>query len=389
MSDDYNAIAMPVGRLGIIGMAGTEEITAKVDSYLVKRRAQREEETSEHPHFAGYCRDTYKIRAACPRFATGEAKGELKESARGLDLYILVDVFNYSVTYQMYGRQMPMSPDDHFQDLKRVIAAAGEKTKRISVIMPLLYEGRQHKRSTRESLDCALCLQELANMGVQNIITFDAHDPRVQNAIPLKSFESIQPTYQFIKALVNEMPDICLDSDHLMVISPDEGGIGRSMYSSSVLGVQLGMFYKRRDYAVIINGRNPIIAHEFLGNSVEGKDLMIIDDMISTGDSMLDVARQLKDRGAKRIFVCASFGLFTDGLEKFDQAYEEGVFTKVFTTNLTYRSPELKAREWYSSVDMSKFIAYIIDNLNHDYSISAILNPVSRIKKLLNGLDNR
>lgn len=389
MSDDCNAIAMPVGRLGIIGMAGTEEITAKVDDYLVKRRAQREEETSDRPHFAGYCRDTYKIRAACPRFATGEAKGELKESARGLDLYILVDVFNYSVTYQMYGRSMPMSPDDHFQDLKRVIAAAGEKTKRISVIMPMLYEGRQHKRSTRESLDCALCLQELANMGVQNIITFDAHDPRVQNAIPLKSFESIQPTYQFIKALVNEMPDVRLDSDHLMVISPDEGAIGRSMYYSSVLGVQLGMFYKRRDYAVIINGRNPIIAHEFLGNSVEGKDLMIIDDMISTGDSMLEVARQLKSRGASRIFVCASFGLFTDGLEKFDQAYEDGVITKVFTTNLIYCPPELKAREWYRSVDMSKFIAYIIDNLNHDYSISAILNPVSRIKKLLNQLDNR
>ena len=383
MGDDSNTISMPVGRLGIIGMRGTEEITDKVDRYISQWREEREEETSDQPHFTGYCRESYKLRAGCPRFSTGEAKGELKESVRGLDLYVIVDVFNYGVTYKMYGMDVPMSPDDHFQDLKRIIAAAGEKTKRISVIMPMLYEGRQHKRSSRESLDCALCLQELAHMGVQNIITFDAHDPRVQNAIPLKSFESIQPTYQFIKALVKNVPDIKFDSDNMMVVSPDEGGINRSMGFSSVLGVPLGMFYKRRDYSVIINGRNPIIAHEFLGNSVQNKDVMIVDDMISTGDSILEVAKQLKDRGARRVFVCASFGLFTEGLSKLDAAYEERVFDRIFTTNLVYRRPELKSREWYTEVDMSKFIAYIIDNLNHDYSISSILNPVSRINKLL------
>lgn len=384
-SDENNGlISIPNGTLGVIGMSGCEEITQKIDEYLVNWRKERHSTLLDSSDFVGYSRDTFQIKAYCPRFGTGEAKGLLKESVRGDDLYIISDVFNYGVKYKMFGQEVPMSPDDHFQDLKRVIAAAGGKARRISVIMPMLYEGRQHRRSSRESLDCALALQELCDMGVENLITFDAHDARVQNAIPLKGFESVQPTYQFLKAIVNHIPDIQFDRDHLMIISPDEGGMSRCMYYSSVLGVDLGMFYKRRDYSVIVNGRNPIIAHEFLGSSIEGKDVMIVDDMISSGDSVLDIAADLKKRGAKRIFVCVSFGLFCEGLSKFDEAYEKGMIYKVLSTNGIYRSPELKQREWYLEVDLSKYIAYIIDNLNHDRSISGLLDPVHRIKNLLN-----
>ena len=338
--------------------------------------------------FIGYCRDTYLLKASCPRFGDGEAKGTLKETVRGHDVFILVDCFNYGVTYKMYGMTVPMSPDDHFADLKRMIAAANGKARRINVIMPMLYEGRQHRRSSRESLDCALMLKELVAMGVENIITFDAHDSRVQNAIPLSGFEDIKRTYQFLKALIRNVPDLVLDKDHLMIISPDEGGMSRCMYFSSVLGVNLGMFYKRRDYSVIVNGKNPIVAHEFLGESVEGKDLIIVDDMISSGESVLDIAAQLKKKGAKRIFICTTFGLFCEGLEKFDRAYAEGDIAKVFTTNLIYRSPELLQREWYQQVDMSKYIAYIIDYLNHDQSISPLLDPVEKINRLLEKAKN-
>ena len=383
MQEPIHEISIPVGTMSLIGMKGCEEITARVDKYLVDWRSQRHGEMMNDTDFIGYCRDTYQVQAECPRFGTGEAKGTLKESVRGHDLYILSDVFNYGVTYKMYGMNVPMSPDDHYQDLKRIIAAVSGKARRINVIMPMLYEGRQHRRTSRESLDCALCLQELAGMGVENLITFDAHDPRVQNAVPLKGFENVHPTYQFLKAMVNTVPDISFDRDHLMLISPDEGGMGRCMYYSSVLGVNLGMFYKRRDYSVIVNGRNPIVAHEFLGDNVSGKDVIIADDMISSGESVLDIAIQLKKMGARRIFVFASFGLFCEGLEKFDAAYEKGEIYRVFTTNLIYRTPELLKREWYTSVDLSKYIAYIVDTLNHDQSISNLLNPVYRINKLL------
>lgn len=381
--EDEVLAATPVGTLAIVGMNGCEEITHKVDNYLVEWRKDRQVRFQDQIDHDGYCQDSYTIKAQCPRFGTGEAKGLLKESVRGHDMYILVDVFNYGVTYRMYGQDVPMSPDDHFQDLKRIIAAAGGKTRRLTVIMPMLYEGRQHRRTARESLDSALCLQELCNMGVENIITFDAHDARVQNAIPLKGFENVQPTYQFLKALFRNVPDLKVDRDNLMIVSPDEGGMSRCMYYSSVLGVDLGMFYKRRDYSVIVNGRNPIVAHEFLGSSVEGKDVIVVDDMISSGDSVLDIAAKLKARKARRIFICTSFGLFCEGLSHFDKAYADGVINKVFTTNLVYRSPELKAREWYCEVDMSKYIALIIDTLNHDMSISELLNPVHRINNLL------
>ena len=376
-------VSIPVGPLSIVGMRGCEGLVGKIDKYLADWRSERHGELMSDGDFIGYCRDSYQIKTDCPRFGTGEAKGTIKESVRGHDMYIIVDCFNYGVTYNMYGQIVPMSPDDHYQDLKRVIAAASGKARRINVIMPMLYEGRQHRRTSRESLDCALCLQELVDMGVNNIITFDAHDPRVQNAIPLEGFENVAPTYQFLKAMVNNIPDLHLDKEHLMVISPDEGGMGRCMYYSSVLGVDLGMFYKRRDYSVIVNGKNPIVAHEFLGDSVEGKDLIIVDDMISSGESVLDICAKLKAKGANRIFVCTSFGLFCNGLEKFDQAFANGSLTKVFTTNLIYQTPELLSRDWYCSVDMSKYIAYIIDTLNHDQSISELLNPVHRINKLL------
>ena len=319
-----------------------------------------------------------------PRFGSGEGKAVINDTVRGYDLYILVDCFNYSVTYNMYGKEVPKSPDDHFSDLKRVISAASSKAKRINVIMPMLYEGRQHKRSSRESLDCAMALQELTSLGVENIITFDAHDQRVQNSIPHKSFENVMPTYQMIKALVNSVDDLSIDPDHLMVISPDEGAMHRCIYFATQLGVNLGMFYKRRDYTRVVNGRNPIVAHQYLGESVEGKDIIIVDDMISSGESMLEVARKLKELKANRIFVCTAFGLFCNGLEIFDKAHEEGIFEKVFTTNGIYQSDELLSRDWYVSVELSKYLAYFLDTINHDLSVSSLLDNSEKIDKLLN-----
>ena len=378
-----NLETIPVGSLGIISLPGCKPLGEKVDQYLVKWRAERESEHKESLAFAGYQRESYLLDAKVPRFGSGEAKGQILESVRGTDLYLLVDVLNYSMTYSLCGNENHMSPDDHYQDLKRIIAAVGGKARRITVIMPFLYESRQHKRSSRESLDCALALQELVSMGVDNIITFDAHDPRVQNAIPLHGFETVQPAYQFIKYLTRNVPDLVIDSDHMMMISPDEGGTHRAVYFGNVLGLDVGMFYKRRDYSKIVNGRNPIVAHEFLGSSVEGKDVFIIDDMISSGESMLDVAKELKARKAKRVFLASTFGLFTNGLEKFDEAYEAGLIDKVLTTNVIYQTPELLSKPYYISVDMSKYIALIIDTLNHDASISKLLDPVDRIQKLL------
>ena len=376
-----NLETIPVGSLGIIPLEGCKEMGAKIDSYLVKWREERENEHKESLAFSGYMRPSYILKAKVPRFGSGEAKGLILESVRGTDLYLLVDVCNYALTYSMGGFENHMSPDDHYQDLKRIIAAVGGKARRITVIMPFLYESRQHKRTSRESLDCAMALQELTSMGVDNIITFDAHDPRVQNAIPLHGFETVQPAYQFMKGLLKSEKDLSIDSDHMMIISPDEGGMGRAIYLANVLGVDMGMFYKRRDYTRIVNGRNPIVAHEFLGSSVEGKDVIIMDDMISSGESVLEVANNLKTRNANKIFVCASFGLFTNGLDRFDKAYNDGIITKVLTTNLIYQSPELLSRPWYVSCDMSKYIAYIIDTLNHDTSISDLLDPVERIQK--------
>lgn len=375
---------IPYGPLGIIALPGCEELAEKIDRYIVKWRAQKQ---SEHKHsiaFAGYERETYLINASFPRFGTGEGKGSLSESVRGYDMFIVTDMFNHGLTYKMYGETVPMSPDEHYANLKRAISAIAGKAHRITVIMPMLYEGRQHKRSSRESLDCALALQELCNtMGVDNIITFDAHDARVQNAIPLKGFENVQPCYQMIKAVVNNVPDLKLDNDHMMVISPDEGGMSRCIYYSTVLGLELGMFYKRRDYSRVVNGRNPILQHEFLGSNVAGKDVMIVDDMISSGESMLEVATKLKELGANRIFIFSAFGLFCEGLESFDEKFKEGLFDRVFTTNLVYRTPELLQRDWYCEVDMSKYVSYIIDTLNHDMSISHLLNPADRIDTFL------
>jgi len=372
---------IPVGSLGIIALKSSESIGKKVDDYIVEWRGDKASEHTSTIAFAGYQRDSYLIESQCPRFGTGEAKGIIKESVRGTDLYLLVDVCNYNLTYTVCGQTNHMSPDDHYQDLKRIIAAVGGKARRITVIMPFLYESRQHRRSSRESLDCALALQELTNMGVESIITFDAHDPRVQNAIPLKTFETVQPTYQFIKHLLRNVPD--LDISNMMVISPDEGGMGRAIYYANVLGIDLGMFYKRRDFTTIVNGRNPIVAHEFLGADIEGKDMLVIDDMISSGESMIDVATELKRRKAGRIFIASTFGLFTNGLEKFDEAYEQGLIDKVLTTNLIYQPEELLKRPYYVNVDMSKYIALLIDTLNHDRSISEFLNPVERIHNLL------
>ena len=368
---------IPVGPLGLIPLKSCEDLGKKVDAWLVEWRKERESEHKTTIAFAGYQKDSYIIGAKTPRFGSGEAKGELTESVRGDDLYIMVDVCNYNMTYTMNGLKNHMSPDDHYQDLKRVIAAVGGKGRRINVIMPFLYESRQHKRTGRESLDCAMALRELVDMGVENIITFDAHDPRVQNAIPLKGFETVQPIYQFIKYLLKNEKELEIDSDHMMVISPDEGGMGRAVFFANVLGLDLGMFYKRRDYTKIINGRNPIVAHEFLGASVEGKDVIIVDDMISSGESMLDTAKELK------IFICTTFGLFTGGLKKFDEYYENGIIDRVLTTNLVYQTPELLSKPYYINVDMSKYIALIIDNLNHDASLSDLLNPTGRINRLL------
>lgn len=374
---------IPYGPLGIIALPGTEALAAKIDNYLVKWRAEQAAAHKENIAFYGYQRDTYLIDTTIARFGSGEGKAVINDSIRGYDLYIVVDCFNYSVKYNMYGMEVPKSPDDHFSDLKRVISAASSKAKRINVIMPMLYEGRQHKRSSRESLDCAMALQELTTLGVENIITFDAHDQRVQNSIPHKSFENVMPTYQMIKAIVNNVDDLSVDPDHLMIISPDEGAMHRCIYFATQLGVNLGMFYKRRDYTRVVNGRNPIVAHQYLGDSVEGKDIIIVDDMISSGESMLEVAKKLKELKAKRIFVCTAFGLFCNGLEIFDKAHEDGIFEKVFTTNGIYQSPELLSRDWYQSVELSKYLAYFLDTINHDLSVSTLLDNSNKIDALL------
>ena len=381
--NDRNLDNIPVGALGIIALDGCKEMGGKVNNYLVKWRKEDGHAHKDDIVFHGYERDTFLIDAKVPRFGSGEAKGIINDSVRGMDIYLMVDVCNYSLTYSLTGHENHMSPDDHYQNLKRVIAAIGGKARRLNVIMPFLYESRQHKRSSRESLDCALALQELVRMGVDNIITFDAHDPRVQNAIPLNGFETDRPTYQFIKGLLRNFKDLQIDCDHMMAISPDEGATERAIYLANMLNLDMGMFYKRRDYTKIVNGRNPIVAHEFLGSSVEGKDVIILDDMISSGDSILDVARQLKQRKARRIFAAATFGLFTNGLEKFDKAYEDGLIDAILTTNLIYQTPELLERPYYISCEMSKYIALMIDTLNHDGSISSILNPNERIQNVL------
>ena len=374
---------IPVGSLGMIPIDGCQELGGKVNDYLVKWRKEAVAKTKDDVVFHDYQKETYIIDAKVPRFGSGEAKGIINESVRGKDIYLMVDVCNYSLTYSLSGHTNHMSPDDHFQNLKRVIAAIGGKARRINVIMPFLYESRQHKRSSRESLDCALALQELVRMGADNIITFDAHDPRVQNAIPLSGFETVTPAYQFVKGLLHTVKDLQIDSDHMMVISPDEGATGRAIYLANVLGLDMGMFYKRRDYTRIVDGRNPIVAHEFLGSSVEGKDVIIIDDMISSGDSILDVAKQLKARKANRIFAAATFGLFTNGMKKFDEAYEQGIIHGILTTNLIYQTPELLSKPYYINCDLSKYIALIVDTLNHDGSISSILSPNERIQNVV------
>ena len=383
MNNKSNYDTIPVGQLGIIALPGCEELAAKIDHYLKTWRYERNSEHKDTLAFAGYEKDTYIVDITFPRFGTGESKAALKQTVRGYDIFILCDCFNYGVTYKMYGMDVPMSPDDHFANIKRAISAIEGKAKRISVIMPMLYEGRQHKRSSRESLDCAMMLQELQTMGVENLITFDAHDPRVMNAIPLCGFESVSPAYQMIKSMVRNVEDLSLDKENLMIISPDEGGMSRCIFYSTVLGVELGMFYKRRDYSRIVDGRNPIIAHEFLGDNVAGKDVIIVDDMISSGESMIEVATKLKELKANRIYIFSSFGLFCNGLESFDKAYEEGLIYRVFTTNLIYRTPELREREWYVEVDLSKYISYMVDTLNHDTSIAELLDPADKINILL------
>ena len=387
--DERHTATIPYGTLGIVPLKSCSKMGEKVDDYLVQWREQREHENQSNLAFSGYKRDSYVVSASTPRFGSGEGKGVLVDSVRGHDLYIMLDVCNYSLEYTVCGFKNHMSPDDHYADLKRVIAAAGGKARRINVIMPFLYESRQHKRTGRESLDCALMLQELTAMGVENIITFDAHDPRVHNSIPLKGFESVSCTYQFIKYLLLGVDDLHIDSEHMMVISPDEGGMGRAVYFANVLGLDMGMFYKRRDYTKIVNGRNPIVAHEFLGTNVEGKDVIIIDDMISSGESMIDVASELKKRGASRVFCATTFGLFTNGFDKFDEAYEKGIIDKILTTNLVYQPDELLSKPWYINVDMSKYMALLIDTLNHDSSISDLLNPVDRIQKRVKEYNER
>ena len=371
--------SIPVGDLGIIPLQSCSELGNMVNEYIVDWRKERESVL----HQDDKIKDSYIVNTKCSRFGSGEAKGTILDSIRGKDLYLLVDVTNYSIEYSLCGHMNKMSPDDHYSDLKRIITAAAGKARRINVIMPFLYESRQHKRTARESLDCAVALQELHALGVENIITFDAHDPRVQNAIPNSGFDSIQPTYQFIKGLFNTVPDLQVDSDHMMIISPDEGAMGRAVYYSNVLGLDMGMFYKRRDYSRVVNGRNPIVAHEFLGSSVEGKDVFIVDDMISSGESMLDVAKELKQRKAKRVFVAATFGLFTNGLKQFDEYYEQGLISKVLTTNVIYQTPDLLSRPYYINVDLSKYIALMIDKLNYDHSISELLDPNAKIQNAL------
>ena len=373
---------MPIAPLGIIAMQGREELGQSINSYLMEWQSSNTDDEVLHT-LMGDSPSDFLLKAYCPRFGNGEGKGMLRTSVRGYDLHIIVDIGAYNCTYPLYGKQVPMTPDEHFADLKRVIAAVGGKARRINIIMPLLYESRQHRRSSRESLDCALALQELESMGVDNIITFDAHDPRVQNAIPLTGFESVVPSYQMLKALLRAEKDLRIDRDHMMIISPDEGALDRNIYYSTVLGLDMGLFYKRRDYTRIVNGRNPIIKHEYLGDDVAGKDIFVADDLISTGDSILDLARELKARKANRIYAAATFAFFTEGIEGFQRAYEEGILTKVISTNLTYRTPELRAAPWYVEADLSKYMAYIIATLNHDRSISGLLNPLQRIKSLL------
>ena len=381
-SDSF--LTYPVGPLGLIAMHGTEEMGEKVNQWLLRWRSTTDANLPGDMHTApGLERKDFMVKTVCPRFGNGEGKGLIKESVRGLDLYILCDIGAYNCTYSMYGKQVPMSPDDHFMDLKRTIAAIGGKAKRITVIMPMLYEGRQHRRSSRESLDCAMALQDLESMGVSNIITFDAHDPRVQNAIPTTgSFESVMPSYQIFKALLKNDKTLKIDKEHMMVVSPDEGALDRNIFYASVLGLDMGMFYKRRDYTRIVNGRNPIVAHEYMGNSVEGMDILVSDDIISSGESIIDLARELKARKANRIFAAASFALFTNGLDSYNKAYQEGLINKVISTNLTYRTPELQAAPWFIEADMSKYIAYIIATLNHDRSLSKLLSPQEKIRTL-------
>ncbi len=378
-----NLETIPVGSLGMIPLEGCMPLGKMIDNYLIRWRTERENEHKNTLAFTGYQRDSYILDAKVPRFGSGEAKGIIMESVRGSDLYLLVDVCNYSITYSLCGEENHMSPDDHYQNLKRIIAAVGGKARRITVIMPFLYESRQHKRSNRESLDCAIALQELVSMGVDNIITFDAHDARVQNAIPLNGFETVRTTYQFVKGLLKNVKDLKIDAQHMLVVSPDEGGMSRAIYFANVLGLDMGMFYKRRDYTQVVDGKNPIVAHEFLGSDVEGKDVIVVDDMIASGESILDVARELKRRKANRIFVCSTFGLFTKGFDELDKAYADGTIFRILTTNLIYQTPELLERPWYISCDVSKYIAYIIDTLNHDSSISDLLNPSERIQSLV------
>ena len=374
---------IPVAPLKIAALDSCKELGGKVNDYIVGFRQHTPAESLNSPLFFNHYLDNYLIDCKCSRFGSGEAKGTLGESIRGKDLFVMTDVCNYSLTYSVNGHLNHMSPDDHFQDLKRIISAANGKAYRVNVIMPFLYESRQHKRTKRESLDCAMALQELVDMGVSNIMTFDAHDPRVQNSIPLHGFDNFNPPYQHMKALLRSIPDLIIDKDHLMVVSPDEGAMHRAVYFSNVLGVNMGMFYKRRDYTQVINGKNPIVAHEFLGDNVTGKDIIIVDDMISSGESMLDVARQMKERGSGRVFVCTTFGLFTDGFDKFDEYYEKGYIDRVVVTNLTYLPPEAKEKPYFVIADMSKFIALIIDSLNHDLSIGDVMNPTDKIHALM------
>ena len=375
--------ALPTAPLKIAALESCKDLAEKVDQYIVSFRKNSLHDFLDPAIYSSYEADSYLAKNSCPRFGSGEAKGMFGESIRGKDLFIMVDVCNYSLTYTVNGHINHMSPDDHYQDLKRIISASTGKAHRVNVIMPFLYESRQHKRTKRESLDCAMALEELTAMGVSNILTFDAHDPRVQNAIPLYGFDSFNPPYQFMKALLRAEPNLSVDPEHLMIISPDEGAMSRAVYFSNVIGVDMGMFYKRRDYSTVINGKNPIVAHEFLGSDIKGKSVIIIDDMISSGESMLDVAKQMKDRGAKQVFVCTTFGLFTDGFEKFDEFHEKGYIDRVITTNLTYLPPAFYEREYFTVADMSKFIALIIDSMNHDVSISSVLSPTDRLHALL------
>lgn len=375
--------AMPVAPLKLLVLNSAAELGNEVNNYLVDFRSKVNNVYINDPAFQGYAEKNYLFKFNTPRFNSGEGKAVLEETVRGKDLFILVDICNHSLTYNMNGYTNHMSPDDHYQDLKRVIAATNGKAHRVSVIMPFLYEGRQHRRNGRESLDCAYAFKELTQMGVRNFITFDAHDPRIQNAAPLNGFDNFTAHYQFTRALLRAEKDLILDKDHIIVISPDEGALDRAIYFSTVIGADTGMFYKRRDYTRIVNGKNPIVAHEFLGNDIEGKDIIIIDDMISSGDSMIDTARQLKAMKAKRVFICTTFGIFTNGLAAFDKAYEEGVFERVITTNLSYRPPELLTKPYYLEADMSKFLASIIDFLNHDLSIEQVTTPTEKIQHII------